>query len=395
MLTIGLMWHEYPSENLGVGALTHGHFRLLDDVIAEMGFEAQYLVLSNVDGNDTDFPQITTRPVRYLKLSVRDIIKRPASYLSVRAAVSSCSVVIDLSAGDSFTDIYGFKRFLQQVLTKYLAIVTGRPLILCPQTIGPFDKWYGRLVADFIISRSRRLFARDRLSYDYLNSGVKRDNTELAADLAFVLPFDRDLFQFDKAHTHIGLNVSGLLFNGGYDNKNQFAMKIDYPAFIRSLLTRLLALDRVRLHLVPHVISQQHEVDDDYRVCQLLALEFPECVLAPRFATPSQAKSYISGLDFFSGARMHSTIAAFSSGVPVVPVSYSRKFSGLFGSLGYDRLVDGKENSNEEALAIIIAAFEERAQLSERMAKGNKIAKERLGRYRDYLHRVIREVGNE
>jgi len=72
---------------------------------------------------------------------------------------------------------------------------------------------------------------------------------------------------------------------------------------------------------VSHVISERFVVEDDYRIAQKLAEEFPGTIVAPRFRNSSEAKSYISGLDFFCGSRMHACIAAFSSGVPVVPVA--------------------------------------------------------------------------
>ena len=63
------------------------------------------------------------------------------------------------------------------------------------------------------------------------------------------------------------------------------------------------------------------------------------------------------------GARMHACIAAFSSGVPVVPMAYSRKFEGLFGSLGYDRTVDCTADSAERSWRIL-AAYEARVALA-------------------------------
>ncbi|MGJ7723542.1 polysaccharide pyruvyl transferase family protein [Escherichia coli] len=43
-------------------------------------------------------------------------------------------------------------------------------------------------------------------------------------------------------------------------------------------------------------------------------------VVAERFTNPITAKSYISSIDFFTGARMHATIAAFSAGVILLAV---------------------------------------------------------------------------
>lgn len=48
---------------------------------------------------------------------------------------------------------------------------------------------------------------------------------------------------------------------------------------------------------------------------------------------------------------MHATIAATSSGVPVIPVAYSRKFNGLYDTLGYKYYIDAKSDITlEDAL---------------------------------------------
>ena len=63
--------------------------------------------------------------------------------------------------------------------------------------------------------------------------------------------------------------------------------------------------------------------DNDKLAVDALHEIFPNTIVAPYFATPMEAKSYISGMDLFIGARMHATIAAISAGVPVIPFSYS------------------------------------------------------------------------
>ena len=71
-------------------------------------------------------------------------------------------------------------------------------------------------------------------------------------------------------------------------------------------------------------------------------------------------------MDFFMGARMHSTIAAFSSEVPVFPMAYSRKFNGLFtDTLQYPYMADMKMQSNAEILANIKKCYEQKEKLKE------------------------------
>src|SRR4030042_4682892 len=61
---------------------------------------------------------------------------------------------------------------------------------------------------------------------------------------------------------------------------------------------------------------------------------------------------YIIGLcDFFIGSRMHACIAALSQGIPAVGIAYSRKFSGVFESIGLAVfVVDGRNSDVREAL---------------------------------------------
>ena len=89
---------------------------------------------------------------------------------------------------------------------------------------------------------------------------------------------------------------------------------------------------------------------------------------------------------------MHACIAAFSSGVPVLPLAYSRKFGGLFGTLDYDELADCKALDNDEILARMDAAYENRAALKLKIAEALTRAEERLGRYEAMLKDLIEDV---
>ena len=91
-------------------------------------------------------------------------------------------------------------------------------------------------------------------------------------------------------------------------------------------------------------------LENDSRICKLLHSKYKNTIVAPDFLTPIDAKSYISEMDIFIGARMHATIAAFSTGVVTIPFSYSKKFEGLFGNINYPYVISAREISTEEAL---------------------------------------------
>jgi polysaccharide pyruvyl transferase WcaK-like protein len=297
--------------------------------------------------------------------------------------LARCDVIFDISEGDSFTDIYGVKRCLVQSATKLAAMRGGRPLVLSPQTIGPFNKSWSRVLARRVIRNARFTFARDHLSTEALHDLGRTDRIDEVIDVAFRLPFARPE-RIAGSRIGVGVNVSGLMYMAA----DRFQMNIDYPSFIRELLARLTARDEIEVWLVPHVLAEGSE-DDDAAVNALIHTEFPKTKLAPRFRSSVEAKSFISGLDAFTGARMHACIAACSSGVPVVPIAYSRKFNGLFESIGYQRYVDGRNTTNTLGLEMIEKTLAELDQARSELAAAREVADGKLQRYEDALVGII------
>ncbi|MFT7967450.1 polysaccharide pyruvyl transferase family protein, partial [Salmonella enterica subsp. enterica serovar Enteritidis] len=73
--------------------------------------------------------------------------------------------------------------------SKQMVLRQGVPLVLSPQTIGPFESRPVRWLARRAMRRCARVFARDELSMSYLESqGLGAGETEVV-DVAFRLPF--------------------------------------------------------------------------------------------------------------------------------------------------------------------------------------------------------------
>ena len=380
MIKVGLLWHSVNSDNLGVVALTVSNIAIVEAVAKELGESVTFEVYGWRDpgADQISRPNVTIRP-----MGTREIID-PSK---LRRWAKGCDVVLDISAGDSFADIYGARRFVYNVLAKFAVYLSRTPMIMSPQTIGPFNRSWARFAAGFMMRRANVVIARDNLSTDYLAQFKLKNNME-ATDVAFRLPYVEQA-AFPGSKTHVGINVSGLLYNGGYTRSNDFGLKSDYKAFTRQLIAGIVANPDNQLHLIGHVNSETMQVEDDYRVAESLAQEFPGTIVAPRFANPSEAKTYISRLSFFCGARMHACIAAFSSGVPVVPIAYSRKFIGLFGTLGYKHVADCKSQSSDEMIMLIMASLANRKALKTEVDRGRKLAEQKLDIYESVLREII------
>ena len=290
--------------------------------------------------------------------------------------------VFDITGGDSFSDIYGLRRFLiYGFLQKWLIMLFGKELILLPQTYGPFKSSIARLMAKSILKRASVVYARDKESMEYVQTllGRHRLNGKLRfmPDVAFILDSYRpkiiDVGSLDDVRKEgsivVGLNISGLLFNGGYSQENMFGLKVSYSELIFGVVDFLMKDQRLLVLLVPHVLSPSMVVEDDPNACRQLYEKLSEKYPGRIFLTQGQYDQngikYIIGLcDFFIGSRMHACIAALSQSIPAVGIAYSKKFQGVFESVGMGNYVaDVYRCSKDEMLSTIRMAFENREQI--------------------------------
>ena len=386
--------------NRGCVALSYCAIYLIDQVLGNGNYE-----LFLTDSHEKDGEHVILLPDReivYKSITIPKVhtidglirmVHNFRQKFYVLHLLKQANVVLDIGEGDSFADIYGNNRFENIDKTHVLARVFKKPYILLPQTIGPFKDNQTRCKAIKSIMNASYVMTRDRQSFDYVKEiAPQQENVQEYNDVAFFLPYKKK--KFDDKKPHVGLNISSLLWHGGYTKDNQFGLKCDYQKTIRGIINYFLSLDDVILHLIPHVVMQKRDIENDYAVSFDLCEEYnsEKLILAPFFLTPIDAKSYIAGLDFFMGARMHSTIAAFSSGVPVVPMAYSRKFNGLFiDTLDYDRIADMKEMTDEKILSVISNAYHDRDRLlsiiKERM---NDVVEERKTILLDDLKRLLK-----
>ena len=312
----------------------------------------------------------------------------------IRAATEA-DLVGDVRGGDSFSDIYGLKEFLLSFLTVWTVILVRGTMVQFPQTYGPYKSPLARWLAGYLLKRSSVIIARDYQSRQVAQELAGREREVLLSpDVAFSLePVPPERIELNPPLSGafprgvIGLNVNGLMFGGGYTRNNAFGLKLDYPAFLPELVTALLADASGELWLVPHTYAPPGHVESDNEASERLRDSLPAWVrrrlrLVTAQYDQHELKWLIGRCDFFIGSRMHSCIAALSQGVPCVGVAYSRKFAGVFESVGLaDWVVDGREVTNPQAVARVLELYRKRESV-----RGE------LGRRADEARAQLREV---
>lgn len=396
-LRVCLVGAPEDTDNLGVTALSHAiivglaaRMPSLDLTVFDNGFGVRW-----ADG-PWSHGGLRYRQVGF-RLSRR--FYRPESLTRVRAsamlgglgnpaarAIEMADAVLDISGGDSFADLYGGRRYRMITEPKRLVLARGRPLVLLPQTYGPFSNTTTEATATRILEAATMAWARDQDSYSQLQTmlGESFDPARhrRGVDVAFRLPPTPAADRLDtrlrgwlaegRATPTMGLNVSGLLYNDPVGDGARFGLRVSYPGMIRALVRRLLDETDANIVLVPHVLGSSRESDEAAAVDVLARVpqaDRSRVALAPAYALPGQAKWLIGKLDWFCGTRMHATIAALSSGVPSAAIAYSYKTRGVFASCGLgEEVADARGLGEREVVARLLDSWWRRGQVRETLA---------------------------
>ena len=283
----------------------------------------------------------------------------------------------DIRGGDSFSDIYGYQRFFLGFLAAWSVILVKGSLVQFPQTYGPYKHRLGRWMATYLLNRSSPIVARDKESQRVAQALVGRSKQVLLSpDVAFSLSVNRPEvialsppLDGDMPREIIGINVNGLMFNGGYTRKNMFDLKMDYSKFVTDLLLSLLNETSSEIWLIPHTYAGATSVESDNEANRRARESLPAALKGRvRIVTGEYDQHELKGIiglcGFFIGSRMHACIAALSQGIPCVGVAYSMKFRGVFETVGMeDWVIEGRAMAEGPAIERILTLYRDRESI--------------------------------
>jgi len=403
-----LLGASFDTGNLGVNALAESSLKCIlhrwpgaEIMLFASGYEPGQ-VSTTVGDRQVNLQRIPVRmgrqlglPYHFLWFLLRGVVaKVMPGRLRTRVlhgnpycrALAEASLAVDITGGDSFSDIYGLRRLVIGCLRKWLVLLYGKRLVMLPQTYGPFQGRIARVLARSILRRAEVVYSRDQEGLEYARQilgPTAAHKARLSPDVAFVLdtrvPTDLGILPASELRAQgsilVGLNVSGLLYSGGYTRDNMFGLKADYPDLVRQIAERLLDHQGVVVLLVPHVFpAADMECESDPNACrqvfEMLRPEYPGRVfLAHGRYDQAEVKHVIGLCDFFLGSRMHACIAALSQCIPAVGMAYSRKFHGVFESIGLqDCVADIRSSEQGEIEDLVSAIFARRQDIRQHLS---------------------------
>ena len=266
---------------------------------------------------------------RYVRKVARRLrVTVPDRLTAMRSHLKSASAALEVG-GDNYSLSYGLPVLMRYVnLDRYLWR-HGLPVALWGASVGPFseDVEIEKMMAVHL-RRLSLILARETGTVSYLASIGVEENVRLVADPAFAMEPSKPEMTDELARmleqNPIGLNISPLVAQYRSDAAGTWA------DFARECIERLLEQDLGPVLLVPHVMVAGH---NDYDFLHRAASGLPGwgervAILPPTF-TAAEYKWAISRLRALIAARTHTTIAAFSTGVPTVSIAYSAKAIGI------------------------------------------------------------------
>jgi colanic acid/amylovoran biosynthesis protein len=320
---------------------------------------------------------VTALCLRFLPSAARQAVIGRNRWLNV---INSADIIAAISGGDSFSDIYGLRRLVYVTLPQLLVLSLGRPLVLLPQTYGPFKSRLAKTVARFVLKRAHRVYSRDIPGLEEVRKliGDSGPPAEFAYDMGFALEPHIPppaafalLSQLKRGGSLVGLNVSGLLYVGGYTGHNMFGLKADYQKLLSLVVEHFAGHSGCNVLLIPHVFGDNRESDSS--AAEQFWRRLPDNLksrvhcLEGRF-DHHQIKYIIGQCDFFLGSRMHACIAAISQCVPSVALAYSKKFLGVMRSIEMESVVADLSQSDEaEVMVRLTDAYFSRARAREQL----------------------------
>lgn len=339
------LFNHEGSKNHGCEAIVRGSMNIIEN----SDEKAEFVLSSYNPSDDEILNNITVKAAKTrdltkvekliaavdLKINNSETYALQKMYSPIVSDAEDCDICLSVG-GDTYC--YGDNHGIQ-VLTRELK-KRGKKTVLWGASIGAEDLSERKLesLRDF-----DAIFTREPITYELLKENGANDNIYLFSDPAFCMervevePIDG----FTRENT-LGFNISPLVASGD-PRKKEIAE--DFLKFIFENTT-------MKVLLVPHVVEENN---NDYDFMKPIFEKFEHTgriAILPPDLEARQYKGYIAGTRFFIGARTHSTIAAYSSGVPTIALGYSVKARGIakdiFGEEKY--VLDIKAMTNYEEL---------------------------------------------
>lgn len=269
-------------------------------------------------------------------------------------------VILDAS-GFGYSDQWGSLHIERMAESCQRWKRQGKPIILLPQALGPFEQKAGRKAFSNVIENVDLVFVRDPDSYRYvanLSCDMSRifkspDFTNLAPS---ELPEDGEKYR----------NYVAIVPNRRMVNSSTAFMDSKYFDFLRCCANYLLKKKVPVFFLI-------HETYD-LEIAKLVNSNLTKKLEIVEEVNPFYLKGIIGECSFIIGARYHALVSALSQGVPALGTGWSHKYKWLYSDYEMSEfLVDMDEDiRRHEFLLDVLIDVNQRKAIKKVLTENSK-----------------------
>lgn len=234
----------------------------------------------------------------------------------------------------------------------------GKPVIMFPNSVGPFRTWFGRCLSKLSLNNCDCLFIRDTVSYEIV--------TKLATKSRKILSFDTALL-FSPPQKKVVESLPRPLLGvspGIYSHSLSSKEINNYIQAHSKALDESIEKYGFTVIFLPHYISGFSH--DDLEVCNLILERMKNRNRAKIICTyvVDEFKLFLDQMDMMVSSKMHPAVLAMSGYVPTLCIAYDHKQKSFFERLGMaDCTLDIRMVTYEKLMSKIAHVWNRRDRL--------------------------------
>lgn len=271
-----------------------------------------------------------------INISKNSLIEQYDNYKSL----NNCDYIV--VCGGGFLGGRKFDSFMH-LFQIYINTKFKKKVVMMGTSIEPITNMIVKKMTENILKKVDFIYAREVITFDYLQQFLPKNKFELIPDMAFMLEdvkknidyVDEWKKSFNKIY---GITVRKWEFPEENNGKELFEnYKMELAKFIEYKAEK----DNSLFVFVPQVIVEHgNDADVAKEIKNLLQDKYKNnFIILEDDIHPNEIKQLIWNFDFFIGTRMHSNIFATSMGVPTIAIAYEKKTNGIMHTVELDDYV--------------------------------------------------------
>lgn len=254
--------------------------------------------------------------------------------------------LVAYSGGTSLVEQYDLDPKLFEL---EIARLLGRPVILLPQSLGPFADARNQRRVRAVVADAARVLVRDQRSLDHLKDiGADTSSTHVVPDVVFSLTGERSLARLrhrespDRPQIAVSVRDCRRFFEGSTAERD--AQEDRYEQAVADLATYLVSTVGASVTFISTCQGLPGYWTDDSKVALRVAARMDssaqDAVRVDRaYHGTNELIDRLGETDLVVSTRLHGAILALASGTPILPISYEFKTHEVMGQLGLGEFV--------------------------------------------------------